>query len=243
VVEGFGLDGMVIAAGPGPDHPDEPPVLCSQLPPSWSADSGVLLAVYGNLWPLLDREAPPTPNARRHWEIPVEGHRIWLHRTVEGDRPLVAAAIRSTPLSGAEGDGLADIVGALAGPLAGGGAGPALRQSIMEATTISLKSEGADVLAEVNAEWTPPVGAAGTRSGRRTGVGRGSDPVIAVARAAAKACRPRCEVTFAGATELDDGDVAVALVQHQRDGLRLGYALRPRGDLGGVAEAVFTAAL
>ena len=61
--------------------------------------------------------------------------------------------------------------------------------------------------------------------------------------AAAKACRPRCEVVFAGSTELDDGDVAVALVHHHRHGLRLGYAIRPRGDLGGIAEAVFTAAL
>lgn len=133
-------------------------------------------------------------------------------------------------------------LGALPGPSAAASGG---KSADATAAADGTPSAPVELLAEVDAHWElrsvngdGPVGV----SGRRRGVGRGSDPVVAVARAAAKACRPRCEIAFAGASELEDVVVSIVMIRHARHGLRLGYAVRPRGDHSGAAEAVFTAA-
>ncbi len=241
----FDLRALAVAAAPvsGPDG--EGAERRWLLPPGWSIDRGPGAQLHAQLTTLLDQPPSAARTGRRSREIPIDGHRLWLHRTVEDGRILAATAIRPTSLSPSAAEALAGATRALASSMADRGADLLLRQSIADGTLITLKSEGDDVLAEVNADWPLPDPDRPGRRPRRTGVGRGSEPVQAVARAAAKACRPRCEVLYAGtaATADGDGEVAVALVRHQANGLRVGWAERSRGDLGAVAEAVFTAAL
>ena len=121
--------------------------------------------------------------------------------------------------------------------------GAEARDAISRGTSVSLKSEGPIVQAEVKADWVIEGQLDESAiSGRRVGVGRGQDPAGAVARAAAKACRPRCEIEFAGASSMDGLLVTIVMIRDHRQALRLGFAVRPEGDHSGAAEAVFTAA-
>ncbi len=249
----FDLRALAVAAAPHPDRPDEQPLLRSVMPDGWTEERGPGAQLHRQLDTLLRHPiegAQPGPPWR---EIPIDGHRLWLHRGTEDGRVLAATAVRETSMPSASADALGPAVRALASSVADRGVDPGLRHAIRESTQIALKSEGDDVLAEVNADWPLPRPVKTAMRGRRTGVGRGSEPVQAVARAAAKACRPRCEVVFAGTAptgiEVDEaaggpvGDISIALVRHHDHGLRFGWAARGRGDLGGVAEAVFTAGL
>ncbi len=168
-----------------------------------------------------------------------------LSRIDDEAGPVAAVAIRKASFSSEESEALGAVMGSVVDACSDTESKNATRQLIRARTTASLKSEGSDLLAEVNADWERPGGSgrrSGPASGRRTGVGRGSDPVTAVARAAAKACRPRCDVVFAGSSDLDGSEVSIVIVREPTHGLRLGYAVRPRGDHSGPAEAVFTAA-
>jgi hypothetical protein len=242
LMESFELQALAVAVSAGPE-PGDVPAHRIVLAPGWSAERGIGALLERELGAMLAQPATVIPAEARHREIPVDGHRLWLYRAVEDGRVFVAGGVRHASLPASSGGALGAAVQALASSLADRRADLNLRHSMQRATNISLKSEGGDVLAEVNADWPLPEGARNGSRGRRTGVGRAGEPVLAVARAAAKACRPRCEVLFAGLTRCDDGDVAVALVRHHQHGLRVGWAERPRGDLRAVTEAVFTASL
>ncbi len=276
LMQAFGLRALAVAAGAHPDRPDDGPIVRTMTPPGWPDDRGPGLQLRQQLDRLLGR-SPEQLAAGTPWrEIPLDGHRLWLHGAVEDGRVLAATALRASSLPRASAAALGPAVRALASSMAERGVDLGLRHTIHESTQIALKSEGGDVLAEVNADWPLPRPTKPGLRGRRTGVGRGSEPVQAVARAAAKACRPRCEVLFAGLAPSTspaieaaghprvsggavDGagptgrpgqppgadpaaEIAVVLIRHHRHGLRVGWAERDPGDLGAVAEAVFTAA-
>ncbi len=253
-------------AQPPVDEPHREPIgdpvpapvfLAARLPPSWAADSQVLFEIYGNLWRVLeeapdDHRPPPIETQQpdgailhQQWQIPVGRHWALLSRIDDESGPVAAVAIRKASFSAEESQALGAVMGSVVDACSDTESKHLVRELIRAGTTASLKSEGPDLLAEVNADWHRPSATGrpvGPAAGRRTGVGRGSDPVTAVARAAAKACRPRCELVFAGASELDGAEVSIVMVREPNDGLRLGYAVRPPGDHGGPAEAVFTAA-
>ena len=241
----FDLRALAVAAGPTPGVNGEEVERRLVMPAGWSIDEGHGAQLDRQLSLLVDQPIAAVRHGHRSREIPIDGHRLWLNRTVEDGRVLAATAVRKASLPPSSAESLAGATRALAASMADRGADLGLRQAIAEGTLITLKSEGDDVLAEVNADWPLPQPSRSGRRNRRTGVGRGTEPVQAVARAAAKACRPRCEVLYAGTapTAEADGEIAVVVVRHQPNGLRVGWAERSRGDLGAVAEAVFTAAL
>ena len=161
----------------------------------------------------------------------------------DGRQPVAVVAIREQRFEADDSNALAQLVRSVVAACSEAPEDSLVRQTIKSETAILLKSEGAEVTAEVQASWqladgSDPVDALP----RRAGFGRASDPVNAVARAAVKACRPRCELAFAGASELDDAQVTIVMIRDSDGQLRLGYAVRPNGDHSGAAEAVFTAA-
>ena len=177
------------------------------------------------------------------WHTTIGRHAVWMSRMDDGTQPVAIVAIREHPFSEPETQALAELLGSVVLACAEDDDRLAARQIIEQGTAVSLKSEGADVLAEVTAEWPlAPTPENADVMARRTGVGRASDPATAVARAAAKACRPRCEVTFAGESELEGSAVSIVMIRDADQHLRLGYAVRPSGDFSGAAEAVFAAA-
>lgn len=251
----------------------DPTFLAAKLPPSWSADSQLLFEMYGNLWWLLrdpdevDRVAggglvsPARPSQAgrepvgaaadtQQWQLPLGRNWLWMCRMMDGQDVVAAVAIRSTRFEPGEADTLAALVNATVVACSNSESRLAMRKRIAEGTRTTLKSDGEDIQAEVVAEWHHPTERAGGRNGdsaagaRRIGAARAVDAPTAVARAAAKACRPRCEVTFAGASEVDgESEVSIVMIDGPEHGLRMGFAVRERGDRGGAAEAVFTAAL
>ena len=289
MVDGFGLDGVVLAArstdGSNPaedataassDAAGEPTFLATRLPASLSADSRVLFEMYGQLWRLLSNggtevasdlvgqrlDGPVSPV--EHCQVGVGRHWFWLCRVEGAEDPVGAVAIRKASFAAEEAESLAALVAAVVSACDDRRAGAALRAHIRSGTSTLLKDEGEEVRAEVTADWELPDAQDDRRhptAGRLVGAGRAGEPVLAVARAAAKACRPRCEVVFAGASPLEtsgsvssaqgvddsvDGGldgVSIVLLTHPDRGLRLGFAVGRDGDLGSVAEAVFTAAL
>ncbi|MGI9597827.1 MAG: hypothetical protein ACR2QK_16805, partial [Acidimicrobiales bacterium] len=251
-----------IGAGSVPGRAGEPIVvepaptfLAARLPPSWSAESQVLFEIYGNLWRILQNDGhrassdlvgarlPGPIPMQEQWQIPVGRHWVLMTRMDDDGQPVAAVAIRKASFSPAEAEAFGAVVGSVVAACSDSEAKAEARRLIRAGTAASLKSEGRDLLAEVNADWQLPTeDRARPVAGRRTGVGRGPDPVTAVARAAAKACRPRCEVTFAGSSELEDVEVTIVMIRHAEQGLKLGYAVGEKGDRSAAAEAVFTAA-
>lgn len=242
----FDLEALAIGVGPDPHRPQSGPTTRVVMPPGWSTESGPGAQLHRQL---TARVGQPIERVKRggphRREVPIDGYRLWLHQAMLDGRVVVAIAIRDASLPPSAGGSLATAAQSLATSMTDRGADLNLRHAIHGSTQISLKSERDDVLAEVNTEWPLPPKADQSQRNRRTGVGRGDEPVLAVARAAAKACRPRCEVLFAGVApnEAGDADVAIVLIRHQELDLKVGWAERPRGDLGAVAEAIFTAAL
>lgn len=248
----------------------DPTFLAAKLPPSWSADSQLLFEIYGNLWWLLqdpddfgvssggvksgpaDGQIAGTAENTRQWQIPLGENWLWLCRMHDGEDVVAAVAIRPAPFEPTEANTLSSLVNAVVTACSNSEARAATRAQISSGTRTTLKLDGEEIMAEVVAEWHQP--AAG-RSGRqrrgdknvdarRLGAARAADVPTAVARAAAKACRPRCQVTFAGSSEVDeDSEVSIVMIDGPEHGLRMGFAVRQKGDNGGAAEAVFTAAL
>ncbi len=263
LAEAFGLDGVVLATRPAAmseldgEH-QTPTFLAATLPPSWSSDSKLLFEIYGNLWRVLRDDLPESadgsdpetngaagsePHGGIGCETTIGCHKVWMARMDYGSQPVAVVAIREQSFSEPERVALAEVLGSVVLASAEGEERFAARQVIEQGTAASLKSEGADVLAEVTADWPlAPKPETIDAMPRRTGVGRAADPVTAVARAAVKACRPRCELTFAGASELDESVVSIVMIRDANQVLRLGYAVRQKGDFTGPAEAVFTAA-
>ncbi len=221
-----------------------------------------LFEIYGNLWRVLQKDTPnvtssliggrlsgsmprlPAP-VPQQWQLQVGQHWVLLSRVDDGDQPVATVAIRKSSFSDAEAEAFGEVIGSIVAACSDSEAKAVARHHMRTGTSASLKSEGDDVLAEVRADWellTDEANRTNAHLGRRTGLGRGPDPVTAVARAAAKACRPRCEVAFAGSSELEDVDVSIVMIRHAEYGLRLGFAVREKGDFDGAAEAVFTAA-
>ncbi len=257
VADAFGLSGLILATTPVADGSgvigeDTPPTfLAATLPPSWSSDSQLLFEIYGNLWRVLKDDDPESYNVperagmERLLQIrtTIDRHHVWMARMHDGEEPVAVVAIRSEPYSPPETEAMAAVLGSVVAACADGEPLQRFRRSIQAGTSVSLKSEGADVLAEVSADWELPSSAEDACAPpRRAGVGRATDHATAVARAAAKACRPRCEITFAGTSNLDGDQVSVVMIRDANHGLRLGFAVRPIGDFSGPAEAVFTAA-
>lgn len=241
----FGLEAFAVGVGPDPDHAESAPTTRIVLPPGWSTEVGPGAQLHRQLTARVGQSTGRVERGAQRREVPIDGHRLWLHQDVIDGRVVVAVAIREASLPMSAGGPLASAAQSVAASMTDRGVDLKARHTIHAATQVSLKSERDDVLAEVNADWPLPPPARQNLRTRRTGVGRGDEPVIAVARAAAKACRPRCEVLFAGVApnDADDADVAVVLIRHHELDLRVGWAERPRGDLVAVAEAVFTAAL
>jgi hypothetical protein len=271
IVDGFDLRGLAIlavqprdplrtgasgqAAGSDPD-PDGGTggtdqdrrfrLQAARLPDGWTSTSPEMGEVYQHLERLnVDEQAEDT--GRRVDDV--AGHQVQVGRfrvllaPVGGiEDPFVSVAVRSARFSSPEVETLSTVVGSIVAASSESDTAEESRQLIRASTSATLKSEGGDVLAEVRADWPQQIDLPGGRGGRRTGVGRGADPATAVARAAAKACRPRCEVAFAGTSERDGLDVTIAMIVHPERGLRLGFAVREPGDHSGAAEAVFTAA-
>lgn len=240
----FGLEALAVAAAPGLGDDGEAPTVRAVLPATWSSDEGPGDLLHRHLHQLVSPgrlSVVRRPGSAR--QIRAEDRWLWSFQTVTEGRVLAAVGIggeRLTP----ELDRALRLAGqALAFSVADRGIDLARRREIADGTRVLLKSEGGDVLAEVNADWPldEPL-KPGLRS-RRTGVGRGPEPVLAVARAAAKAARPRCGVLYAQTAEVEGNGLALALVKRESNGLCLGWADHPIGDLGGVAEAVFIAAL
>lgn len=256
------------AAAPADGADADPTFLAAKLPPSWSADSQLLFEMYGNLWWLLrdpdeaDLAAGADTSGREpvgaaadttQWQLPLGRNWLWMCRMMDGQDVVAAVAIRQTRFEAAEADTLSSLVNATVVACSNSESRLAMRARIAKGTRTTLKSDGDEIQAEVVAEWHQPVErTAGKNNGggdsgaaaRRIGAARAADAPTAVARAAAKACRPRCEVTFAGASEVDEeSEVSIVMIDGPEHGLRMGFAVRERGDRGGAAEAVFTAAL
>jgi hypothetical protein len=245
VADGFGLDGLVLVAALQPPlpamgvaNPAEPPVVASIERLAVDESTRQRLIRCG-----LDGPAGiPTP---------LEGGRWWslhLPGSPEG-AGLSAVAIRSQRFDPAEVDALASVVNSVAEACDEDPGAGAFRQRIVDGTTVVLNDgDGADeIRAEVRADW-PSNLAVEARTGprrpaldRRTGLGHGPDATTAVARAAAKACRPRCKVAFAGSSIREGVEVTIVIVHNDACGLRLGIAVTAPGDPAGAAEAVFTA--
>ncbi len=257
VADAFGLNGLILATNPSVDGVGNrgediaPSFLAATLPPTWSSDSQLLFEIYGNLWRVLKDEdsasfdAPERAGTDGPLQVrtTIDRHHVWMARMSDGQEPVAAVAIRSSPYSRSETDAMVAVLGSIVAACGDGEPLQRLRRSIQAGTSVSLKSEGPDVLAEISADWELPATVeAVCAPRRRAGVGRATDHATAVARAAAKACRPRCEVTFAGTSELDGDQVSVVMIQDADHVLRLGFAVRPDGDVSGPAEAVFTAA-
>lgn len=238
-----------------------PTFLAVRLPNGWSTESPELFEIYGNLWQILRDDSSPAASSllagrlsgsvsklpaamMQHWQQQVGRHWILLSRIDSGEQPVATVAIRKSSFSEPEVEAIGEVIGSVVAACSDTEATALARNRIRSGTTASLKSEGDDVLAEVRAEWVlEPDKTARSEPlpGRRTGLGRGIDPAMAVARAAAKACRPRCEVAFAGTSELEGVDVSIVMIRHPERGFRLGFAVREKGDHSGAAEAVFTA--
>lgn len=260
VGEAFGLDGIVLAtcnqsAGTELDERfPSPTFLAASLPENWSRDSQRLFEIYGHLWRVLrhddrspalpgEMKAPSADGEAGQWQVSVGSQWAWLSRADDDEEPIAVIAIRDAAFSAAEADALATVVASVVAACSESGSKLSARQSIAAGTTATVKSDGVDMLAEVVADWhLGPVGDNACRPGRRNGVGRAQDPITAVARAAAKACRPRCEVAFAGASRVDDAEVFIVMIRDADGGLRLGFAVARPGQYVGAAEAVFTAA-
>lgn len=198
------------------------------------------------------RQALGTVANTQQWQIPLGQNWLWMCRMLDGDDVVAAVAIRQDRFQTAEADTLSSLVNATVIACSNSEARLASRQRIIDGTRTTLKLDGDDILAEVVAEWHRPVEGKGKRrrgadksgDARRIGAARAADAPTAVAKAAAKACRPRCEVTFAGSSEVDEhSEVSIVMIDGPEHGLRMGFAVRQKGDKGGAAEAVFTAAL
>ena len=281
MMAGFGLDGVVLVAQAPTGHTTDgdvqspefdPTFLAAKLPPSWSADSQRLFEMYGNLWWLLQdpteqglgarpsfaagsvegRQPLGTVGNTQQRQIPLGQNWLWLCRMLDGADVVAAVAIRQSRFEAAEAETLSSLVNATVVACSNSEARLASRQRIIDGTRTTLKLDGAEIMAEVVAEWHQPTegeskrkrGAGKSGGARRIGAARAADAPTAVARAAAKACRPRCQVTFAGSSEVDDdSEVSIVMIDGPEHGLRMGFAVRQKGDNGGPAEAVFTAAL
>lgn len=241
--------------GSGPNEDGGPRFLAARLSAGWPIESSVPYEVYRRLWRVLQHdfapgESPligmrmPSPIPRQEqWQVAIGRRWALISRMDDGDTPVAAVAIRTASFGPEEADAFGAMVASVVAATSDDDTKTVRRQLIRAGTTATLKSEGPDLLAEVHADWDLP-SSDGTApiSGRRAGVGRGSDPISAVARAAAKACRPRCEVAFAGSSEVEDVEVSIVMIRQSKQGLRLGFAVRQKGDYTGAAEAVFTAA-
>lgn len=195
-----------------------------------------------------------TSNGSDHWQTALDSRWLWICRINDGDDVVAAAAIRPEPFKPEEAETMASLIQAVVGTFSGNESRVSTREQVRMGTRTALKYEGRDIRAEVTAEWDPETVGQGSASNggrqrhrknpvlRRIGSAKAADPATAVARAAAKACRPRCQVTFAGSSEVDDAEVTIVMINGPDCGLRMGFAVRPIGDKTGAAEAVFTAA-
>jgi hypothetical protein len=237
----YHLNGMAMAIVPPGRSAGEADVL-ECLPADWSPEHGSVRALHRHLLALL---APPmrAPGPGPSGELPVAGRTLWLYRVPCPGWSVGVVAVRTAPFDAVERRSLEMVTEALTVLLAGPSPDPDRRQAMAERSSIALKAgSGATVVAELLTDWPqPPRPLADPHPTRRAGVGRGTSAVVAVARAAAKASRPRCTLVFAGTAPLDDHQIALTVVEDVDHKLRLGVARRAPGDLGAVAESVFAA--
>ncbi len=232
------------------------PALALRLPPSWGPSSPALFAVYGNLWEMLTAEqhhcrrcgTSDRPLAYRQEKV--DSHWAWFCRIEDQTVSVAAALVRLTPFDEAESDALArsmaSVVTAVSPPVPEGGQSHELETTVASNVSLSADLAGSDPANAITAEVTveDPTRASGITSSLAsvTATGRGPDIETAVARAAANACHPQCQVRFAGSSDVDGQTISVVIVSDHDGAPRLGVSIRPVGDHTGVAEAVFLAA-
>lgn len=244
--------------GPADDHEESAssPALALRLPPSWGPSSPALFAVYGNLWEMLTAEhhhcrrcgTSDQPLAYRQEKV--DSHWAWFCRIEDQTVFVAAALVRLTPFDDAESDALArsmaSVVTAVSPPVHIGDEPHDLKTKVASQVSLSADVSTADPENAITAEVTvqDSVRTQGTSLGLAsvTATGRGPDIETAVARAAANACHPQCQVRFAGSSDVDGQTISVVIVSDHEGAPRLGVSIRPVGDHTGVAEAVFLAA-
>lgn len=237
-------------------EPNSSPTLALRLPPSWGPSSPALFAVYGHLWEMLTAEqhhcrrcgTSDRPLAYRQERV--DSHWAWFCRIEDQSVSVAAALVRLTPFDEAESDALArsmaSVVTAVSPPVPGGGQPTDVRTTVASNVSLSAELAGGDPTNAITAEVTVqnPSLPSGETPGLAsvTATGRGPDIETAVARAAANACHPQCQVRFAGSSDVDGQTISVVIVSDHDGAPRLGVSIRPVGDYTGVAEAVFLAA-
>jgi hypothetical protein len=234
IAEGFEAEAVVIARRDGIGLPA---VVSSRIPPSWEEAPSLTFELFGQLWRMLDDAASertlPAAGVRRSSGmvgrgVSIGNHEVWLgcQETVEGF--LVAAVARCRPFTIDEDVVLARLVRSVA--VAVGGEGPVLPEGSIRSLEVLGRSDWSEVDLCLELDGR-----------RRRSRATGPTPELAVARAAAACCRPRCEVTFAGRTRLDDAEVTVVVVDDGAASPLLGIAVTSPGDEAGPVEAVVSA--
>jgi hypothetical protein len=222
------------------------------------ADAGPELEVArAELAKLFDTDRPAARWGHYRW---VRGRYLWLRGPVSRSGPdrFGVAAARRTRLSPVESTLLSDLCRAVVWFHVGQGDIGVDRAEMAAKTVVRVRSRAGGVVAEVHATWALPEdnrdASAPQSPPRRVGLGKAADAITAVARAAAKAARPRCEVVHAGVidpTAAGGANVAVvravALIRTIDGQLRLGVGDGPpsadRPELFAVALAVLGASL
>ncbi len=232
------------------------PALALRLPPSWGPSSPALFAVYGNLWEMLTaeqhhcRRCGTTDRPLAYRQERVDSHWAWFCRIEDQSVSVAAALVRLTPFDDDESDALArsmaSVVTAVSPPTIDGSQAQVLDAGVTSHVTLSAELAGDDPGNAITAEVTvhDPTHGSNPASALAsvTATGRGPDIETAVARAAANACQPQCQVRFAGSSDVDGQTISVVIVSDRDGAPRLGVSIRPIGDYTGVAEAVFLAA-
>ncbi len=232
------------------------PTMALRLPPSWGPSSPALFAVYGHLWEMLTAEqhycsgCGTSDQPLDYRQEQVDSHWAWFCRIEDQSVSVAAALVRLTPFDQAESDALARsmaaVVTAVSPPDPDRAEARDLRTKVAAGVSLSADVGAGDPANAISAEVSVddpavPAGTAGALASV-TATGRGPDIETAVARAAANACHPQCQVRFAGSSDVDGQTISVVIVSDSEGAPRLGVSIRPVGDYTGVAEAVFLAA-
>ena len=218
------------------------PVVSSRLPPSWEESSSLTFELYGQLWGLLDRRGLPSrghdlgrarthrssTGTSSHREISLGGLPTWIGWQATANGELAAAVVRREAFSPAEQSTLARLIRSVAVAIG------TTRSSLPPDAGLTAATQHRD------GRWRAEV-VIDDRGKRRRAIAEAETGELAIARSAAKLCRPQVEVSFAGRTELDGTAVTIVVVNDEHNAPFLGLAVTDPEQETGAVEAVFSA--
>ncbi len=233
MADGFGAQTVLLVSQ---DADGRLSSMATRLAPNWNLLDAVAFETVGRLYQALGRvtDDQGRPScALSSDEVAVEGSSVLVCRSAETSLVTATAVVRSSPFTPSERETIGRILRSVAVAFHGQTDPELLRRVAVE-------------VEEIDGEWIAEVrlGAsddAPARSGRHVD----ADRTTAVAVAAASACSPLLEVTFAGETDVADGPVnhtVTVVVLQDGGGPLFGLAVTDPASSTGAAEAVLNAA-